>query len=114
MQAVPPVADIGGAAALIGHLSINPDPDGGIRAEPLVVRYDGQFYPSLSLMLAARSLNLKPEDIHLNLGESVQIGKLQIKTDEFSQMRTYYYSDIDDNPRSRWTPSTTWSRARFR
>jgi CHASE2 domain-containing sensor protein/tRNA A-37 threonylcarbamoyl transferase component Bud32 len=98
MQAEPPVADIGGAAALIGHLSINPDPDGGIRAEPLVVRYDGQFYPSFSLMLAARSLNLKPEDIHLNLGESVQIGKLQIKTDEFSQMRTYYYSDIDDNP----------------
>ncbi|HEX5277452.1 MAG TPA: CHASE2 domain-containing protein [Fluviicoccus sp.] len=97
-EAVPPIAELGGSAALLGHLSINPDEDGGIRTEPLVVSYDGQFYPSLSLMLAARSLNLKPADIQLNLGESVQLGKLKIKTDEFSQMRTYYYGDISDHP----------------
>ncbi len=98
LQAVPPIAELGKNAALLGHLSINPDADGGIRTEPLVVRYDGQYYPSLSLMLAARSLNLNPEDIHLNLGESVELGKLKIKTDEFSQMRTYYYADIADHP----------------
>ena len=97
MQAVPPIADLGSSAALLGHLSINPDEDGGIRTEPLVVRYDGQYYPSLSLMLAAKSLNLKPEDIQLSLGENVQIGKLKIKTDEFSQMRTYYYGDVSDH-----------------
>ncbi len=97
-QAVPPIALLGESAALLGHLSINPDIDGGIRAEPLLVNYDGAYYPSLSLMLAAKSLNLTAADIKLNLGESVQLGKLKIKTDEFSQMRTFYYGDVDDNP----------------
>ncbi len=97
-QAVPPIDEIGQSAAMLGHLSINPDADGGIRTEALAVRFDGQYYPSLSLMLAAKSLNLKPEDIQLNLGESVRLGKLSIKTDEFSQMRTYYYRDVNDRP----------------
>ncbi|PTQ88265.1 serine/threonine-protein kinase [Agitococcus lubricus] len=95
-QAVPPVAQLGEQAAFIGHLTINPDNDGGIRTEPLLISYDGAYYPSLSLMLAAKSLNLKPEDIQLNLGDSLKLGKLDIKTDEFSQMRTFYYGDVDE------------------
>lgn len=95
-QTTPPIAQLGENAAFLGHLSINPDTDGGVRTEPLLISYDGAFYPSLSLMLAAKSLNLKPEDIRLNLGESVALGKLNIKTDEFSQMRTFYYGDVDE------------------
>ncbi len=95
-QATPPIALLGENAAFLGHLSINPDIDGGVRTEPLFVSYDGAYYPSLSLMLAAKSLNLAPKDIRLNLGEGVELGKLKIKTDEFSQMRTFYYGDVDD------------------
>ncbi|MCB1674046.1 MAG: CHASE2 domain-containing protein, partial [Pseudomonadales bacterium] len=89
--AVPPIPVLGESAALLGHLSYNPDNDGGVRTEPLVVSYDGDLYPSLALMLAAKSLNLDAKDIKVNLGESVQLGKINIKTDAFSQMRTFYY-----------------------
>jgi eukaryotic-like serine/threonine-protein kinase len=95
--AVPPIPVLGQSAALLGHLSYNPDSDGGVRTEPLVVSYDGELYPSLALMLAAKSLNLDAKDIKVNLGQSVQLGKINIKTDAFSQMRTFYYGDVNDS-----------------
>jgi len=93
-----PVAGIGEKAAAIGHLNANVDVDGGIRSEPLVLGYYDQFYPSLSLMLAARSLNLTPADIQVVLGESVQLGKLRIPTDPATQMLTFFYKDGEGKP----------------
>ena len=95
---LPPIALLGESASLLGHLSYNPDSDGGVRTEPLLVSYDGSFYPSLALMLAAKSLNLTANDVKVNLGQSVQLGKINIKTDAFSQMRTFYYADVNDAP----------------
>jgi hypothetical protein len=46
-----------------------------------VVEYYGAFYPSQSLMVAAAYHNLKAEDIKVNLGDSVELGNLKIKTD---------------------------------
>ncbi len=86
-----PIPELGGRAAVIGHLSI--DKDDGVRADPLVVNYYGQYYPSLSLMLAARSLNLGPKDIQVNLGEGVKLGNLSIATDPLLRMRTFFYAD---------------------
>src|SRR5579859_7167519 len=51
-----PVDSIGRAAAGLGHLNANPDVDGGIRTEPLVLQYFDQYYPSMSMMIAAKSL----------------------------------------------------------
>jgi serine/threonine-protein kinase len=81
-----PIAAIGNAAAGIGHLNQFPDVDGSIRQEPLLVNYFGKAVPSMSLLAVANSLNLGPGDIRLNAGESVQIGKLVIKTDESALM----------------------------
>ncbi|HEY5993695.1 MAG TPA: serine/threonine-protein kinase [Gallionellaceae bacterium] len=88
-----PIPELGENTAAIGHLSFVPDVDGGMRAEPLVVKYYDQYYPSLSLMLAARSLNLGPKDIQVNLGEGVKLGNLSIATDSTLSMRTYFYAD---------------------
>ncbi|MDX1375432.1 MAG: serine/threonine-protein kinase [Burkholderiales bacterium] len=93
-----PIADIGRSAAALGHVNTFPDVDGGIRTEPLVVQYFDQFYPSLSMMIAAQSLNLGPQDIRLSLGESVALGRLRIATDPALQMYTYYYKDRDGRP----------------
>jgi CHASE2 domain-containing sensor protein len=76
-----PIPVLGSKALAIGHLNSFPDVDGAIRAEPLVVSYYNQYYPSLSLMLAAKSLNLGPQDIHINLGEGVQLGNRKIAKD---------------------------------
>jgi len=93
-----PIPILGEKAAAIGHLNANVDVDGGIRSEPLVLGYYDQFYPSLSLMIAARSLNLTAVDIQVALGDSVQLGKLRIPTDQATQMLTFFYKDRDGKP----------------
>ncbi|MGB9092523.1 MAG: serine/threonine-protein kinase [Gallionella sp.] len=98
MAVLAPIPVLGSKALAIGHLNSYPDVDGAIRTEPLVVNYYNQYYPSLSLMLAARSLNLGPQDIHINLGEGVQLGNLKIATDPALRMHTYFYKDRDGHP----------------
>jgi len=97
-EAVPPIASLGEKSALIGHLSINPDADGAIRQDALLLHYGNAYYPSLSLLLAAKSLNLGVGDIKVDLGEGLHLGKLHIKTDPFLQMRTFFYGSRDDHP----------------
>ena len=72
LSVLAPIPVLGSKALALGHLNGFPDVDGAIRTEPLVVGYYNQYYPSLSLMLAAKSLNLEPKDILINLGESVR------------------------------------------
>jgi len=95
---LPPIPQLGSKALAIGHLNSFPDVDGAVRTEPLVVGYYDQYYPSLSLMLAARSLNLEAKDIQVRLGEGVQLGNQKIDTDPDLQMHTYFYKDRDGHP----------------
>ncbi len=93
-----PIEIIGKAAAALGHLNATPDIDGGTRTEPLVLSYFDQVYPSLSLMVAARSLNLGVGDIKVQPGEKVSLGKLNIVTDPATRMYTYFYKNRDGHP----------------
>jgi eukaryotic-like serine/threonine-protein kinase len=93
-----PIELIGAAAAGIAHLNQLPDVDGAVRQEPLLINYYGKAVPSMSLLTAARSLNLGPADIKLNVGESVQIGKLMVKTDESALMLPQFYKGKDGRP----------------
>jgi len=93
-----PIEAIGRQAAGIGHLNANKDVDGGVRSEPLVVSHFDQFYPSLSLLIAAKSLNLGVADIKVNLGRGVSLANLRITTDPKLEMYTYYYKDRDGLP----------------
>jgi serine/threonine-protein kinase len=95
---IPLLDDIGRGAAAIGHLNSPPDVDGAIRTEPLVVAYFDQFYPSLSLQIAARFRNLGVADVKARLGESVSLGKVSIRTDPLLQMYTYFYKDRESRP----------------
>lgn len=98
VSVLPPIPEIAQSAAAIGHLNANPDVDGAIRSEPLVVRYYDQYYPSLALQIAARYLNLQPKDIQARLGEGVRLGNLNITTDSALQMNTFFYGDRDGKP----------------
>ena len=99
VNAIPPIAEVGQHAAAIGHLISSLDPaDGGIRSEPLVVYHYDRFYPSISLQIAAQSLNLSTSDMRVNLAESVELGSLTIKTDRELKMNTFFYSDRDGEP----------------
>ncbi len=94
-----PITAIGSAAAGVGHLFQDQDPvDGAVRSEPLLVNFYGKAVPSMALLAAAKSLNLSASDIRLNAGQSVQIGKLRVKTDETARMRPQFYKGRDGRP----------------
>jgi eukaryotic-like serine/threonine-protein kinase len=93
IDALPPIPELGPHALAIGHLNAIPDIDGGIRSEPLVIHHYERFYPSMSLQIAARSLNLDGDDIRVNLAESVEMSSLSIKTDSQLQMNTFFYAN---------------------
>jgi serine/threonine-protein kinase len=90
-----PIDVIGNAAAGIGHLSQLNDVDGAIRSEPLLVNYYGKAVPSMALLAAMKSLNLGPADVKLNEGDSVQIGRLRVKTDDAAVMLPQFYRPRD-------------------
>jgi len=96
-DAYPPIAILGEQSEAIGASVPLPDVDGGIRTEPLVIDYYGELYPSMALMLAARSLNLGIKDIKITVGSDVQLGRLNIKTDDYSLMNTFFYRDEELN-----------------
>jgi eukaryotic-like serine/threonine-protein kinase len=86
-----PIDQVGRAAAGVAHLNQWLDVDGAVRYEPLLVNYYGKAVPSMALLVAAKSLNLNASDIKLNYGESVQIGKLKVRTDEAALMLPQFY-----------------------
>ena len=93
-----PIEIIGSSAAGVAHLNQLPDVDGAVRQEPLLINYYGQAVPSMGLLAAVKSLNLGATDIKLNAGESVQIGKLRIGTDEAALMLPQFYKGRDGRP----------------
>ncbi|MGA0572089.1 CHASE2 domain-containing serine/threonine-protein kinase [Variovorax sp. VNK109] len=98
MRGQQPIEILGTAASGIGHLNQLNDVDGALRMEPLLVNYFGKAVPSMALLAASKSLNLQPGDIKLNVGESVQLGKLRIRTDEAALMLPQFYKGHDGRP----------------
>ena len=95
-----PIPLFGEAAAGLGHLNTLADVDGAVRTEPLVVDHYDAFYPSMALMLAAKSLNLGVDEIQVLLGEGVRVGRLQIGTEADLQMHTAFYPETAFPPDS--------------
>jgi len=98
VRAIPPIPELGPFASAIGHLNTILDLDGGIRSEALVLQYYDRFYPSMSLQIAAKSLDLDNNDMRMNLAESIELGSLEIKTDAQLMMNTFFYSDTHGIP----------------
>ncbi len=93
-----PIPLLAQATSAIGHINVTPDVDGAVRFEPLVIQYYDEFYPSLSLIVAAEALNLRPSDIEVRLGEGVQLGGLTIGTSPALRMYSQWYGDIGGQP----------------
>ncbi|MBT5532181.1 CHASE2 domain-containing protein, partial [Candidatus Poribacteria bacterium] len=96
VKALPPIRRVGEHAKAIGSLVQLADADGGFRRNPLIVSYyDETFLPSLSLQIAAASLNLGPSDVEVRLGEGIRLGRLVIGTDASLQLYSFFYGDED-------------------
>ena len=92
--------------APIGFFNISPDFDGFVRRVPMLVRYDGQFFPTLALRSLILGLGIDPIFCRNGLDglESIKVGEFTIPVDPSANMliafqgpsRTYpYYSAAD-------------------
>ncbi|HYD78725.1 MAG TPA: serine/threonine-protein kinase [Paucimonas sp.] len=90
-----PIEAIAVNSAGIAHLNQVPDADGAVRHEALLIDYYGKAVPSMSLLIAAKNLNLDAADIRLEPGRAVKLGKLRIPTDESALMLPQFYKGED-------------------
>lgn len=76
------------AALTSGFFNNTPDPNGVTRTVPLVMRYQGQLYPSLVLEMLRSALGIRQVIVTYNeLGvEKVKLGDLVIPTDRYGRM----------------------------
>jgi len=93
-----PIEPLGRASAAIGHLTHPLDVDGTVRSEALALQYYDQLFPSLSLMIAAKSRNLGPADMKVLPGEGISLGRQTIRAEPLLEMLTYFYKDRDGRP----------------
>lgn len=93
-----PIAAIGAAATGLGHLNQQQDDDGKVRKSPLFVQYNGSMVPSLSLMIAAKRLNVDIKDIKFSSEAAIaNLGDRAIVTDHSGQFRPFFYEASGKN-----------------
>jgi adenylate cyclase len=66
-------SDLAAQSGGLGFLSLKFDRDGVFRRLPLIVRYEGAFYPSFAFRAACDYLRVKPEDIVVRPGKSITL-----------------------------------------
>ncbi len=66
------------------------DGDRKIRWSPLVIHYEGYYYPSTALLAAAHQLGIEPSSIKVNGGRSVKLGRIEIPTNKSGELFVNY------------------------
>ncbi len=85
-----PIPEFSQAARGIGYISINTDPDGITRSERLVMEFQKDFYPSLSVQIARYYAGMEMDEIRVMFGEGIRLGKTFIPTDSDMKMLISY------------------------
>jgi CHASE2 domain-containing sensor protein/tRNA A-37 threonylcarbamoyl transferase component Bud32 len=67
-------------------------------ATPLVVKYDEHYYPSFSLMFAAKSLNVDIDDITINTEQDITMGGIRLDTDPGYRVYPHIYNNKNGSP----------------
>ncbi|MBK8650552.1 MAG: CHASE2 domain-containing protein [Elusimicrobia bacterium] len=92
-----PLAEFIRGPRTLGHVQILPDADGTLRAEAVVMRYNGQYYPSMALEMARSALRLKDAEVRVDLGKSLLLGKTVFPLDERSRLLVRYPPTFEDD-----------------
>jgi adenylate cyclase len=91
----PNLADFAKPAKNFGYFNIIPDSDGTVRREPVIIPFQGAFYPSLDVAAALAYLNLPLDQVNVifnaNGLERIDLGKVSIPTDPDGFVQIDYY-----------------------
>ncbi|MCB6183856.1 serine/threonine-protein kinase [Leeia sp. TBRC 13508] len=88
-----PLDVFGSHAAAIGYSMYIPDTDGVVRQESLYIKLGDSYYPSLSLIAAARQKNLSLADISLTTGGPLSLTNQKLPADSAGIIRPYFYAN---------------------
>jgi serine/threonine-protein kinase len=66
-------------------------------ATPLVLKYDEHYYPSFSLMYAAKSLGVDVDDITINPEQDITMGGIRLDTDPGYRVYPHIYNNKNGN-----------------
>jgi len=91
-EMVPPIAEFATGALALGHINSVADFDGTVRSEPLFINYEERVFPSFSLQLALKYMNLDLKD--LQAGNPLKFGSKSIPLYDDNKMLISYVSDI--------------------
>ncbi|MFH1487981.1 MAG: adenylate/guanylate cyclase domain-containing protein [Pseudomonadota bacterium] len=93
-----PIEPLTVAAGGLGYANTFPDEDGSLRMETLAMEYGGEYFMSLSVAMLKLYLNLNPQQIRLNPGEDVELGRFGVDTDERNRFLINYYGPTGTYP----------------
>ncbi len=85
-----PIPELGRAAAALGHVNAPLDRDGAQRLEYPVIGYGKDYYPSFSLEIARRYLDVERDRTRLLLGQGIALGARFVPTDESMRLPITY------------------------
>jgi CHASE2 domain-containing sensor protein/predicted Ser/Thr protein kinase len=83
----PPTRQLAKAAAAVGFNAISFDTDRYIRSSPMILRYVGDYLPSVPFAIAKTSLGMKSENISVEIGEGIKLGPRYIPVDDLGKLR---------------------------
>jgi CHASE2 domain-containing sensor protein/predicted Ser/Thr protein kinase len=104
-----PFGELAVMTRALGHINLIADQDGVVRNAPLLINYQGRYFPSFSLQMAAKYMGQRTKDIKSgkdgNNFTGLRIKSLQIPTDKYFRMlfdynskrtsaKTYSFSDV--------------------
>lgn len=76
-EVVPPTPDLIKAAKGIGFANVFPGRDGINRTVPLIIKYDGWYYPNIDLVVAMHYFGIGPEDVEIKTGKYIKLKNIQ-------------------------------------
>jgi len=94
----PPLSGFVRQSNAIGHMNLFQLNNMNARMQPLILKYDQHYIPSFALMLASQTNHMKLSSIHVDLGDSVYLGKSEIISDPHLRLYPYFYSSRSDKP----------------
>ena len=90
LNATVPYPEACQAAWALGHVNTWQDVDGKVRRDPLVVNYEGHYYPSMALQLARAATGVNRLQVKVEPGEAVMLGPHHIPTDDGGMLLVDY------------------------
>lgn len=94
---IPPLYEIGKGAAGLGYANIRYEEQQTVnRRMPLVVKYQGRFYPNIDLTLAMDYLGVKKSDVDIKLGEAIYLRNVTKKLVNVVNVGQYDDVIVDD------------------